>query len=106
MDPRTLAEEAKARASDWRNNNVSGLCADVCALADALITALDDVEEQRGNAEGFWEYQERFREENERLREALAAADGALEDEGYGLQAEHFYRLRDAVLAETPEREG
>src|SRR3990172_9903647 len=36
-DPRTLAEEAKERALDWRNNNVSALCADVCALADAVL---------------------------------------------------------------------
>src|SRR3990170_754529 len=77
-DPHTLAEEAgrilQARNSDrthyedcWRDHPY---CL-AAFLADALITALEDVEEQRGNAEGFWEDRERFREENERLREAL-----------------------------------
>ena len=77
-NPRALAEEAKvileARDRDrthyedcWRGHP------DCLAshLADALIEALDDLEEQRGNAEGFWEDRERFRQENERLREAL-----------------------------------
>ena len=87
-NPRALAEEAKvileARDRDrthyedcWRDHP------DCLAafLADALLTALDDVEEQRGNAEGFWEARERFRQALEQISRLCLA------------------------LTETPERE-
>ena len=66
-DPRTLAEEVK----EWASHNICRLAQHesrrLYALAGALITALEDAEEQRGNAEGFWGDRERFREENEAL---------------------------------------
>ena len=90
-DPRSLAE--KARKLYIREGPTTHLAVYVPVLADALIAALDDLEEQRGNAEGFWE-------ENERLREA--AQVGAIRlDDAPTWAPRHF----PAALTETPERE-
>jgi len=127
MDPRTLAEEAKARASDWRNNNVSGLCADVCALADALITALDDVERYRREAESRARWAHRaaqtFAERNNRYRSLKAHAkniqrenenwcrvvvDARAENENLRAMLHVWVTPAElaAALTKTPEREG
>ena len=124
-DPRTFVAEAKviltARNRDrthyedcWRGHP------DCLAshLADALIAALDDVEEQRNNAEGFWEDRERFREQNERLRAQMDAAINLLNAEVSRLRHEYGVALQvlldhgvtpgelEQALTETPEREG
>ena len=117
-DPRTLAEEVK----EWASHNIGRLTQHesrrVHILADALITALDDVEEQRGNAEGFWEDRERFREENERLRAQMDAAINLLNAEVSRLRHEYGVALQvlldhgvtpgefEQALTETPGREG
>ena len=116
-DPRTLAEEAKSvlsiRDHDkthyedcWRIH--FGCLASF--LADALITALNAVDEL--SARPDWALQDErdhLREENERLREALehflerrsAAYMGP--DEFYLAMMECAERA-EAVLTETPER--
>jgi len=76
------------------------------AALEAEVKRLrDDLDEQRGNAEGFWEDREKYREEAERLRVVAQAARAVRGNDRAWTAVDYdaYATMQEALTALHPE---